>query len=109
MVPIDQKDKLNNINRLLSRQRLGKVHPDQSADRTAGKNQSSIVVHDKYVQSSRGIEINAIKDQINQLPEVDMEKVERLKQQIAGGSYQVNSEVLAENILAVSVNGSPNG
>ena len=109
MVPIDQKDKLNNINRLLSRQRLGKVHPDQSADRTGGKNQSSTVVQDKYVQSSRGIEINAIRDRINQLPEVDMEKVERLKQQIAGGSYQVNSEVLAENILAVSVHGSPNG
>ena len=109
MVPIDQKDKLNNINRLLSRQRLGKVHPDQSADRIGGKNQSSTVVQDKYVQSSRGIEINAIKDRINQLPEVDMEKVERLKQQIAGGSYQVNSEVLAENILVASVDGSPNG
>ena len=109
MVPIYQKDKLNNINRLLARQRLGKVHPEQSADRTGGKNQRSTVVQDKYVQSSRGIEINAIRDRINQLPEVDMEKVERLKQQIAGGSYQVNSEVLAENILAVSVNGSPNG
>ncbi len=62
MAPIDQKDKLNNINRLLSRQRLEKMRPEQSADRTTGKDKSSSVIDDGYVQSSRGIEINAIKE-----------------------------------------------
>jgi anti-sigma28 factor (negative regulator of flagellin synthesis) len=38
-----------------------------------------------------------------------MQKVERLKQQIAGGVYQVSSEVLAENILAASVDGNQDG
>jgi len=38
-----------------------------------------------------------------------MQKVERLRQQIAGGVYQVSSEVLAENILAASVDGSQDG
>ena len=109
MAPIDQKDKLNNINRLLSRQRLEKMRPEQSADRTVGKGKNPAVVEDGYVQSSRGIEINAIKERVNQLPEVDMQKVERLKQQIAGGSYQVSSEILAENILAASVDGSQDG
>ena len=109
MSPIDQKDKLNNVNRLLSRQRLEKMHPEQSADRAAGKDKSPAVVEDKYVQSSRGIEINAIKERVNQLPEVDMQKVERLKQQIAGGVYQVRSEILAENILAASVDGNQDG
>ena len=113
MAPIDQKDKLNNINRLLSRQRLEKMRPEQSADRTAdrtaGKDKSSAVVDDGYVQSSRGIEINAIKERVNQLPEVDMQKVERLRQQIAGGVYQVSSEILAENILAASVDGNQDG
>ena len=109
MAPIDQKDKLNNINRLLSRQRLEKMRPEQSADRTTGKDKSSSVIDDGYVQSSRGIEINAIKERVNQLPEVDMQKVERLKQQIAGGVYQVSSEILAENILAASVDGNQDG
>ena len=44
MAPIDQKDKLNNISRLLSRQRLEKMRPEQSSDRTAGKDKSSAVV-----------------------------------------------------------------
>ena len=38
-----------------------------------------------------------------------MQKVERLKQQIAGGSYQISSEILAENILAASVDGNGDG
>ena len=109
MVPIDQKDKLNSINRLRSRQRLEKMWPEQSADRTAGKNKSPTVIEDGYVQSSRGIDLNAIKERVNQLPEVDMQKVERLRQQIAGGVYQVSSEILAENILAASVDGSQDG
>ena len=109
MVPVDQKDKLTNINRLLSRQRLEKMRPEQSTDRTVGKDKNPAVVEDGYVQSSRGIEINAIKERVNQLPEVDMQKVERLKQQIAGGAYQVSSEILAENILAASVDGNQDG
>jgi flagellar biosynthesis anti-sigma factor FlgM len=109
MAPIDQKDKLNNISRLLSRQRLEKMRPEQSSDRTVGKDKSSAVIDDGYVQSSRGIEINAIKERVNQLPEVDMQKVERLRQQIAGGVYQVSSEILAENILAASVDGNQDG
>ena len=109
MVPVDQKDKLTNINRLLSRQRLEKMRPEQSADRTVGKDKNPAVVDDGYVQSSRGIEINAMKERVNQLPEVDMQKVERLRQQIAGGSYHVSSEILAENILAASVDGNQDG
>ena len=109
MSPIDQNDRLNSITRLLSRQRLERIRSDQSADQTSGKNKSPAVVHDKYVQSSRGVEINAISERVNQLPEVDMQKVERLRQQIAAGSYQVSSEVLAENILAASVDGNQDG
>ena len=106
MVPIDQKDKLNNITQLLSRQRLERTRSDQSADQTSGKNKNPPVIQDKYVQSSRGVEINAIRERVNQLPEVDMQKVERLRQQIAAGSYQFSSEILAENILAASVDGN---
>ena len=51
MAPIDQKDKLNNITQLLSRQRLERTRSDQSADQTSGKNKSPTVIQDKYVQS----------------------------------------------------------
>ena len=63
MAPIDQKDKLNNINRLLSRQRLEKMRPEQSSDRTAGKDKSSAVVDDGYVQSSRGMKSMPLKSE----------------------------------------------
>ena len=109
MAPIDQKDKLNNITQLLSRQRLERTRSDQSADQTSGKNKSPPVIQDKYVQSSRGVEINAIRERVNQLPEVDMQKVERLRQQIASGGYQVSSGILVENILAASVDGNQEG
>ena len=49
------------------------------------------------------------KERVNQLPEVDMQQVERLKQQVTGGVYQVRGEILAENILAASVDGSQDG
>ena len=109
MASIDQNDKLNNITQLLSRQRLERTRSDQSVDQTSGKNKSPPVIQDKYVQSSRGVEINAIRERVNQLPEVDMQKVERLRQQIAAGSYQVSNEILAENILAASVDGNQDG
>jgi anti-sigma28 factor (negative regulator of flagellin synthesis) len=38
-----------------------------------------------------------------------MQQVERLKQQVTGGVYQVRGEILAENILAASVDGSQDG
>ena len=109
MAPIDQKDKLNNIDRLLCRQRLEKARLDQSADRAAGKNKSPTAIQDKYVQSSRGVEISALRERVNQLPDVDVRKVERLRQQIASGGYQVSSGILAENILAASVDGNQEG
>ena len=41
--------------------------------------------------------------------EVDKQMFERFWLQIAGDFYQVSSEILAENILAASVDGSQDG
>jgi len=67
MAPIDQKDKLNNITRLLSRQRLERTRSDQSADRTSGKNKSPTVIQDKYVQSILSQSSSAMLAQANAL------------------------------------------
>ena len=63
MAPIDQKDKLNNINRLLSRQQLEKMRPEQSSDRTTGKGKNPAVIDDGYVQSSRALKSMPLKSE----------------------------------------------
>ena len=67
MAPIDQKDKLNNITRLLSRQQLERTRSDQSADQTSGKNKSPTVIQDKYVQSILSWSSSAMLAQANAL------------------------------------------
>ena len=59
---------------------------------------------DKFVLSSQSSEVNSIKERVHQLPDVDMEKVERLRQLIKSGDYKVDNRKLADNILAASLN-----
>ena len=42
-------------------------------------------------------------EKANQLPDVDLEKVEKLRQMIKDGSYIADSQKIAENLLATSV------
>ncbi|KAB7627205.1 flagellar biosynthesis anti-sigma factor FlgM [Alkalilimnicola sp. S0819] len=43
--------------------------------------------------------LQAVRDRIDNTPEVDMERVEAIKQQIADGEYPLNPERIAEKFL----------
>ena len=58
---------------------------------------------DKFVLSSQSSEVSSIKERVHQLPDVDTEKVERLRELIQNGNYEIDSQKVADNILAASV------
>lgn len=65
---------------------------DKSADRAAGGESVQI--------SSSAIDLQALESRINELPEVDQARVTELRNQIANGSYEVDSQQVAAKILA---------
>ena len=99
-------DRTNNVANALSelyrQQKLSKTQPDGKsnavADAKGGTGQDEVVL------SSRSEEVNQIKQQLNQLPEVDEQKVARLREQINNGSYNINSQQVADKILTSGLN-----
>ncbi len=51
--------------------------------------------------SAQAKDIQALEKSLAQQPVVDQERVEKLKQAIADGSYQVNSRSVAEKLLGL--------
>ena len=56
---------------------------------------------DGFVQSQRSEEISDIKARIQQLPDVDTEKIERVQQSM--GSYHSDGDRIADQILSASI------
>jgi hypothetical protein len=67
-----------------------KVNPTQSLNNKDG-----------FVQSQRREEISAIKAQIQQLPDVNAEKVKHVQQSM--GSYHGDGDRIADRILSASI------
>ena len=104
MPPIDQNGKINSSNPLRPRQQTEKVQTSKNNSYQQVRNdQVTGSEEDKFVLSSQSSEVNSIKERVHQLPDVDMEKVERLRQLIKSGDYKVDNRKLADNILAASL------
>jgi len=104
MPPIDQNGKINGANPLRPRQQTEKVQTSKNNSYQQVRNdQVTGSEEDKFVLSSQSSEVNSIKERVHQLPDVDMEKVERLRQLIKSGDYKVDNRKLADNILAASL------
>ncbi|HIB89694.1 TPA: flagellar biosynthesis anti-sigma factor FlgM [Candidatus Poribacteria bacterium] len=104
MPPIDQNGKINSSNPLRPRQQTEKVQTSKNNSYQQVRNdQVTGSEEDKFVLSSQSSEVNSIKERVHQLPDVDMEKVERLRQLIKSGDYKVDSQKMADNILAASL------
>jgi len=50
--------------------------------------------------SAKAVDLQAVEAQLKDLPDVDSVRVEELRNQINNGTYQVDSQRLAERILA---------
>jgi flagellar biosynthesis anti-sigma factor FlgM len=104
MVPVSQKGKLGSLNQVLTKKQAEKVQTSKTNPYLNAEEGKGIKAEqDGFVQSAKSSEVSRIKEKVNQLPDVDLEKVEKLRQMIKDGSYIADSQKIAENLLATSV------
>ncbi len=104
MVPVSQKGKLNGLNQVLTKKRAEKVQTNKENPYLKTQDGKEIKAkQDGFVQSAKSSEVSSIKEKIDQLPDVDLERVEKLRQMIKDGSYIADSQKTAENLLATSI------
>ena len=104
MVPVSQKGKLGSLNQVLTKKQAEKVQTSKTNPYLNAEEGKGIKAEqDGFVQSAKSSEVSRIKEKANQLPDVDLEKVEKLRQMIKDGSYIADSQKIAENLLATSV------
>ncbi len=104
MVPVSQKGKLGSLNQVLTKKQAEKVQTSKTNPYLNAEEGKGIKAEqDGFVQSAKSSEVSKIKEKANQLPDVDLEKVEKLRQMIKDGSYIADSHKIAENLLATSV------
>ena len=87
-------------------QNIAKAYSDQTKLTKSAKNQStrSSQQPDEVILSSQAQEVSQQLRTLKNVPEVRVDRVQELSEQIASGSYNVNSRELAERIIAYSKN-----
>ena len=104
MPPIDQNGKINGASRLRPQQHTERIQsPKNNPYQKMRSDQVKGSAEDKFVLSSQSSEVSSMKERVHQLPDVDTEKVERLRELIQNGNYEIDSQKVADNILAASV------
>ena len=72
---------------------------DKAATTKSHESTSSTSGSEQIAISSKAKDIQKATKAVNTAPDIRIEKVERIKNQIADGSYKVSSEELAEKVL----------
>ena len=104
MPPIDQNGKINGASRLRPQQHTERIQsPKNNPYQKMRSDQVKGSAEDKFFLSSQSSEVGSIKDRVHQLPDVDMSKVERLRQLIQNGNYEIDNQKMADSILADSI------
>lgn len=75
------------------------VRNDNSTTATDSSPKKSSVAQDAVSLSTLGKAVGEMHNQMASLPSFDKAKVEAIKEAIANGSYSVNPEKLADNIM----------
>lgn len=81
--------------------RLQKAGDEQTPSNTIAKEKSGTLADDTVKLSGAAQSMQTHQSKINDMPDMDMEKVEQIKQAIAAGQYKVDSEKLASNMVAM--------
>ena len=96
-----------NINNLVSSTNVGKndrLQKSTEADDTSKKAELSskdTLADDTVALSDTAQLLKNQEAKIRQLPDIDMDKVEQIKQAIAAGEYKIDTQKLANNMLSV--------
>jgi negative regulator of flagellin synthesis FlgM len=76
-----------------SRNKAAADVPDNNTARPAAQDTVSL--------SAESLQVGELRQQLNELPEVDAEKVAAIKQEIARGNYPLDPERIAENLMSL--------
>lgn len=81
--------------------RLQKTDDEQKSSNPIPSEKSGTLADDTVKLSGAAQSMQTHQSKINSMPDMDMEKVEQIKQAIAAGQYKVDSEKLATNMVAM--------
>lgn len=87
--------KINNFNTT----NLFKIYADQNKKAKADFNSLKSGGTDRVEISPKAKELFELKQKLSELPEVNVEKVERLKELIQNGEYEIIAEKIAKKLL----------
>jgi flagellar biosynthesis anti-sigma factor FlgM len=71
-----------------------------ASDRTASPSGSSVLGEDQAQLSDTHVQIQALVAQVAQLPETNQGKINALRQAVVAGTYQPNSDQVADALFA---------
>lgn len=76
----------------------------KTRDKESSESQSSNprpATEDTVSLSEQSLQVRDLQQQLENLPEVDAEKVEAIKQEIARGNYPLDPERIAQNLISL--------
>ncbi|TNF38749.1 MAG: flagellar biosynthesis anti-sigma factor FlgM [Gammaproteobacteria bacterium] len=92
---------INNINRSGTEPLTGSSNKARVKSGTEAQvsNENRVDSQDKVSLSEGSLQVRELQQQLENIPEVDAEKVAAIKQAIAQGNYPLDPERIAENLL----------
>ena len=82
---------------------VNNINDKQKAENTSEKAEKNVAKTDTVNISDAAKEIQEVRKELDNIPDVRAEKVEQLKNQIENGTYEVKSEEIAEKMLKDSL------
>jgi negative regulator of flagellin synthesis FlgM len=82
---------------------VNNINDKQKAENTSEKAEKNVAKTDTVNISDAAKEIQEVRKELDNIPDVRAEKVEQLKNQIENGTYEIKSEEIAEKMLKDSL------
>ena len=82
---------------------VNNIDDKQKTEKTPEKAENTAAKTDTVNISDAAKEIQEVRKELDNIPEVRAEKVEQLKNQIENGTYEIKSEEIAEKMLKDSL------
>lgn len=103
MAPIDSTGKIQTSLGKLYKRKTDSVRTNDQSNSTASTNATRPTGQDQFILSPQSSEVNRIKQQLDEIPEVNEQKVAALRERVNNGTYAVTSQQVAEKILVSGI------
>jgi len=82
---------------------VNNINDKQKTDNASDKAETNVAKTDTVNISDTAKEIQEVRKQLDEIPDVRTEKVQQLKNEIENGTYKIKSEEIAEKMLRESL------